>query len=245
LPTRQPDLRDQAAEFARRTSDLLNRTVANGVRIRVVLREDSQLGWAGYEIDRRRPFPGRGIPLTLTAAAPRCYLHVMHTLVQRYGVLVTDRSSFGLYLDEQLDRNVFHYDYARDPSNPYPVAHLQVDATSAAFNELCGRVNRDAELGRLHFPVGGKRFRPCLEDLVEMLVVEGLVSSRDGWQAATTEHRAWFHRIQLKAAVRDDPDAAREELRRLEDLQAQQPPVGRPQPGRWRPSRRGGRHSHS
>jgi hypothetical protein len=58
-----------------------------------------------------------------------------------------------------------------------------VDATSAAFNELCGRVDRDAELGRLHFPVGGKRFWPCLEDLVEMLIVEGLVSGRDGWQA--------------------------------------------------------------
>jgi hypothetical protein len=150
-------------------------------------------------------------------------------------MLVTERSSFGLYLDQELDRNVFHYDYARDPSNPYPVAHLQVAAASPTFDELCQRLDRDVELARLHFPVGGRRFRPCLEDLVEMLIIEGLVTGRDGWQSATTEHRAWFHRIQLKAAVRDDPDAARQELRRLED---QQPPADRTRPGRWRPGRR-------
>lgn len=219
MPGRPPDLRSQAYEFAARTSDLLNRTVAHGIRISAVLQDDGQVGWIGYGISKPDPFPGRGIPLTISAARPRCYLHVMHTLVQRYGVLITDQSSFGLYLDEQLDRSVFHYDYARYPGNPYPAAHVQVNAVSATFDELCDRLDRGAELARLHFPVGGKRFRPCLEDLVEMLIVEGLATGRDGWQAAIEEHRTWFHRIQLKAAVRDDLDAVREELRRLEEIE--------------------------
>ena len=118
MPARPSDLRSQALDFAGRISDLLNRTVANGIRISVILQDDGQVGWAGYGITKQQPFPGRGIPLTLSAAPPRCYLHVMHTLVQRYGVLITDVSSFGLYLDEQLDRNIFHYDYTRVPATP-------------------------------------------------------------------------------------------------------------------------------
>ena len=218
MPTRT-DLRTQAAEFAARTADLLNRTVTQGIRINVVLQDDGAVGWAGYGISKHAPFPGTGIPLTLSTAQPHCYLHVMHTLVQLHGMLVTDQSSFGLYLDEDLDRNVFHYDFARNPGNPYPVAHVQVNATSAAFDELCGRLDRATELGRVHFPVGGKRFRPCLEDVVELLIVEGLATGRAGWQEAVEEHRTWYRRIQLKAAVRDDPDAVREELQRLEETE--------------------------
>ena len=222
LPGRPPSLREQAGDFADRTSDLLNRTVADGIRIRAVLQHDGQVGWTGYGISKERPSPGRGIPLTVTAARPRCFLHVMHTLVQAYGVLITDQSSFGLYLDQDLNGCVFHYDYARYPGNPYPAAHVQVDATSTAFDELCGRLGRDAELARLHFPVGGRRFRPCLEDVVEMLIVERLAVGRDGWEQAIEEHRTWFRRIQLKAAVRDDPEAVREELERLEGLERQE-----------------------
>lgn len=219
LPGRPPDLRSQAHDFAARTSDLLNRTVAHGIRISVVLQVDGQVGWAGYGIGKDNPFPGRGIPLTISAAPARCYLHVMHTLVQRYGVLITDQSSFGLYLDEQLGRNVFHYDYIRYPGNLYPAAHLQINAVSATFDELCGQLDREAELARLHFPVGGRRFRPCLEDVVEALIIEGLAVGRPGWEQAVEEHRTWFHRIQLKAAVRDDPDAVREELARLDEIE--------------------------
>jgi hypothetical protein len=54
-----------------------------------------------------------------------------------------------------------------------------------------------------------------------MLIVEGLAVGRDGWEQAIEEHRTWFRRIQLKAAVRDDLEAVREELQRLEDLERQ------------------------
>jgi hypothetical protein len=57
--------------------------------------------------------------------------------------------------------------------------------------------------------------------MVEMLIVEGLATPRPGWEVAIDEHRSWFHRIQLKAAVRDDPDAARAELARLEEEERQ------------------------
>lgn len=211
-------------------SELLNRTVTDGIRVTAVLQDDNQVGWVGFGISPREAFPGRGIPLSITAAPAQCYLHVMHTLVQAHGMLVTDRSSLGVYLDEQLDRNLFHYDYARDPGNPYPSAHVQVDAASVAFEELCrglGRPDGADEFARLHLPVGGKRFRPCLEDIIEMLIIEELASGRTGWRAAIEEHRSEFRRIQLKATVRDDPEAAREELRRFDEEHAQERPTRR------------------
>jgi hypothetical protein len=222
LSPRPDSLRAQAGDFARRMSDLLNRTVTDGIRITAVLRDDNQVGWIGYGINPREPFPGRGIPLTVGATPARCYLHVMHTLVQQRGVLVTDESSFGLYLDDELNSCLLHYDFARDPDNRYPAAHVQVNAVSAAFEELCHHLGRRADLARLHLPVGGKRFRPCLEDMVEMLIVEELAAFRLGWQAAIDEHRSQFRRIQLMAAVRDDPEAARDELSRFDEEQRHQ-----------------------
>jgi hypothetical protein len=74
------------------------------------LRDDSQAGWIGYGIGRQNLFPGRGIPLAINGPPIHCYLHVLHTLVQAHGVLITDESSFGLYLDQDLDNNLFHYD---------------------------------------------------------------------------------------------------------------------------------------
>jgi hypothetical protein len=68
-------------------------------------------------------------------------------------------------------------------------------------------------LADLHFPVGGLRYRPSLEDLVEFLIAEGLVGDfHDGWREAFDESREPYERIQLGAAVRHDPDAAYEAL---------------------------------
>lgn len=87
MPLR-PDLRRQTHDFAQRINDLLNRTVADGLRVHALIREDGRIGWVGYRTDARRPYPGSGIPLALGRRRPRAFLHVMHTLVldeqQRY-----------------------------------------------------------------------------------------------------------------------------------------------------------------
>jgi len=138
----------------------------------------------------------------------------MHTLVldeeQRY--LTAEQSSYGLYLAADLSGCIFHYDYIRRPDNPYPAAHVQVEGDSPDLDELFGRVGRTGRLGELHFPVGGRRFRPSLEEIVTLLVVEGLAEGRRGWEGAVEEHWEWYRRVQLKAAVRREPEAAREAL---------------------------------
>lgn len=211
------DLAAQARRFCSDVNDLLNHTITDGPRLRAVLRKDGRIGWMGYGIDEDEPFPGRGVPLAIGRARPRCFLHVMHTLAldaqQRYLTVTT--STYGLHLEADLSGPVFHYDYEREASTPYPEAHVQVLGRSEALEELGRRIASELALDRLHFPVGGRRYRPSLEDIVEFLVVEGLAEAKGGWREAVGRHRAEYHRLQLRAAVRRDPAAARAELEEL------------------------------
>jgi hypothetical protein len=68
-------------------------------------------------------------------------------------------------------------------------------------------------LGKMHLPTGTRRFRPTVEDVVEFLVVEGIVEARDGWERVLNASRDRFHRRQLHAVIRRHPDLAAEQLR--------------------------------
>lgn len=216
MPSR-PDLRREALAFADQINDLLNRTVTSGIRVMVVVREDGALAWVGYGIGPAAPAPGRGIPLTSTRTGAKCFLHVMHTLAvdSETNDVALRRSTLGLYLESELEGNVFHYDYEAEPKNQYPAAHVQVEGESEALNELMSRLGRSRLLGQLHFPVSGST-GPSLAEVVEFLVIEGLADGRKGWRAAVEEHRAAFNRLQLAAAVRRDPETARDVLREVD-----------------------------
>lgn len=62
--------------------------------------------------------------------------------------------------------------------------------------------------GKLHFPVGGWRFRPCLEDVIEMLITEFDLRFESGGMEVLAEKRREWRRVQLAAAVSDHPEAA-------------------------------------
>jgi hypothetical protein len=68
-------------------------------------------------------------------------------------------------------------------------------------------------LQRLHLPVGGRRFRPTLEDLIDFLIIEKLVTDcRPDWAEEVAAGRERFRRRQLMAVVRRDPESALESL---------------------------------
>lgn len=67
----------------------------------------------------------------------------------------------------------------------------------------------------LHLPVGGDRFRPCLEDVIEFLVVECRFATKEGWRAAVEAGREQWRRTQIRTAVRDAPSEAASALRAL------------------------------
>src|SRR5262249_4739271 len=85
-----------------------------------------------------------------------------------------------------------------------------------ASNEGRPKVRQKQEkvprLSVFHFPLGGHRFRPCLEDVLHALILEFGVDRQPGWKAAIEEGREQWRRMQLKAAVRDAPEEAAEVL---------------------------------
>jgi len=126
--------------------------------------------------------------------------------------LMTFSSECSLFADKDQQKLIFHYDYKREPDEPYPSAHVQIHGVSDHLQYLCGTEDVGKQLEHFHFPVGGRRYRPSFEDVVEFLIIEELASPNDGWKDVVTEHREVWERRQLAAAVRRDPETARRAL---------------------------------
>lgn len=142
--------------------------------------------------------------------------------LDRYGTyLKTVRSDVAVYSeldDTPLVRLEYRADMRRDP-----ISHWQVHAERGAFSHVLARahaqrprvVPKPHDLSSVHLPVGGERFRPCLEDVLQLLVVDCGVDHVEGWEAVVRDGRERWRRRQLAAAVRDVPDLAARVLRDL------------------------------
>jgi hypothetical protein len=211
-------LERQAKRFAQKLQSLLNGTIASSANFAATIDLDGSLGWVVNQPFKQKPWSGKPVALTTSPGRrPLCYLQVLQTLIldPEGSHLTTKRATFGLYRDAAAEELLFHYDYEREPGNPYPAAHFQVAGTSTAFSGVMKAVGLTKQLKDLHFPVGGKRFRPSLEDIIEFLVTERLVDKHPRWASVLRTSREEFHKIQLAAAVRRDPDTALEELENL------------------------------
>lgn len=134
--------------------------------------------------------------------------------------LAVDRSSIAV-LHVAHTEPLFHFDYEHDPRSA-PAAHINIHTQSAGFDAAIrdsrrprGRGGNSIQPRELHFPVGGHRFRPCLEDVLEMLIVEFGVEHQDGWRVELNEGRAIWRNLQLKTAIADQPEASADALRDL------------------------------
>ncbi len=160
-----------------------------------------------------------GLPIALTVSKKRAGLELrfLHSLEldESRKFLTTSKSTYKL-MHARDSKPIVTYDYTRNPPNEYPEAHFHVHGETVAIQEMlerCGRPKHKPD--DLHFPVGDRRFRPCLEDLIEFCILERLVKPRTRWQEALEESRRRFHKRQLQAAVRCDPALAAKVLDEL------------------------------
>lgn len=217
----EPDLEAEARSWAKRLSELLNGSITQGIRLSAVARSDGACT-VGCGLTKTSLTP-MVIRLTTSQAKAHCFLFAVWTLAldDESGRLTVTKSKIALRADDgDAGDDIFSYEYGTDPDDEYPEAHLHVAGESPLLDELCQQTGKSTRLRDLHFPVGGRRFRPSLEDVVEMLVTEGFVKARDGWRDVVEASRQAFQEGQLRAAVRQDPETARAELQILDQAKS-------------------------
>lgn len=127
------------------------------------------------------------------------------------------RSGFTLYaLQDRTPLLRYEFD---DAMHSAPVAHWQFHAERGAFSHLlgyalaAGKPVKPYSLSSLHFPVGGARMRPGVEDLLEFLVRECHFDTVRGWQKAISASRERYRVIQAQTIARDMQKVVAEVLR--------------------------------
>lgn len=139
--------------------------------------------------------------------------------------LAVHSANFKVFATESSDP-LFRYEFERSAPDDMAAAHIQIHAHRDALSYAMARCGTATRRGKqrakhgeagamkaLHFPVGGSRFRPCLEDVLEMLIHEFGVDHPAEALGVLRKGRETWRRTQLKSAVRDSPDDAVEALR--------------------------------
>ncbi|QNE89937.1 hypothetical protein H0194_02575 [Corynebacterium incognita] len=138
--------------------------------------------------------------------------------------LAVDSSSFEvLPYARKTGAPLFRVEYDRHKTT-HPSSHIHVHAHSDEFTHLLGfsrklDLNNQKKvkayfknvplLSKFHFPTGGHRFRPCLEDVLEILRVEfNLDCDNSRWKPYLKHKRIHWRSIQTAAVVRDSPETA-------------------------------------
>lgn len=195
-------------------SNILKKTVAHGVRLSAVhvsAEGTAYVGVGGFEA-RPRTSDWISSPASVRPSARLLVVSYRLRADDERNYLMVQNSVVALALDQEMTRELLHVDYERKKADDYPEAHLQVAATSAEWED----VSPDRSLHRLHLPVGPRRFRPSLEDVIEFLAREGITSHREDWRDVVDDGRRDSQRRQLRAAIWRYPEVAKKILSELE-----------------------------
>ncbi|MEV4535877.1 hypothetical protein AB0J82_18835 [Asanoa sp. NPDC049518] len=207
-----PDFGAHARPFSQLLQDLLNRTVCDYAKVGVVVEPDGAT--VGTKLDKIT-LQSAPVPLRSLARDP-IWIDVSCKLMldTDEGLFPTVRTSYvGIYLGAEAEP-VLHYDFERGKAK-YTEAHVQVYGRHEALESYLREVGAKDRLAKLHLPVGGRRFRPSLEDIIEFLVAEKMVEPKAGWDTVVDQERRKYRRKRIAAVVRRNHGSAIQELKRL------------------------------
>jgi hypothetical protein len=157
--------------------------------------------------------------------------------------LAVRNAKFHVLTADEKGAPLFRYEFT-DSGGRVPAAHLHVHAHRdemlfALFRGGHGKpkVRAEAVEGRspraeprlsdVHFPLGGIRMRPSIEDFLQMLRFEFGIDVEQGFQDVLNEGRARWRRRQIGASVRDAPAVAARVLREM-GFEVREPESGCP-----------------
>ena len=209
------DLRTLAQDFGETTAALLDNVLPQAPPIDVIRHGKHYVVKPGFPEDS----DGQGhasVPLLIEGervASLEIALFCRLDSTERY--LTIESSVFGLSAD--VDRTpVLRYEYERD-MHQAPHAHIHIHAHRGALSHLLSKTGYATphDMSSLHIPVGGSRFRPCLEDLLQFLISECGFDAKPNWKEHVEVGRERWRRYQVRSIVRGVPTEAVETLRDL------------------------------
>jgi hypothetical protein len=223
------ELLEAAEEFATTLTEVVNGTVTSNARYLVTpFDEPAEVAWVFPEGSTPARVALLPISAGLPAGAPR-QLWLRASFQVRMDSagdhLAVEQSVFALVIDERSKRPVVRMEYERgrgsEPDDTSlgrhrrNAAHVQIHGSSEPLAYIQGLHGHSElrDLSKFHVPVGGRRFRPSLEDFIEFLWSERLIPGlHEGWKDVIGKHRARWLNLQLRAAVRNDPASAINQL---------------------------------
>lgn len=217
----------KAELFANDLNEIVNGTISSGIEFVVTPIENQNFAWV--MADSNRKLKSRLIPITCNlknGESPWIWLNVYFKVtLKNQSYLTVDSSAMSLIIDESSRRPVFRVEFDRDrgvePTDEVTgvhsrnAAHVHIHGASPDLSYIHGRngLPKVRALEEHHFPVGGRRFRPTLEDFIEFIYLEEIVLElKEGWRDVLRKHRTNWLDIQLRAAVRENPHIAVEKL---------------------------------
>lgn len=133
--------------------------------------------------------------------------------------LAVERSKFELRVATSPG---LRFEYERGYTSA-PCAHIHYSGVTGLlspalmqnFQNKSGNPRKKGRLDDLHLPVGGRRFRPSLEDFLYFVIAECGFRGKPGWESALFQSRREWLFKQTAAAARDFPEAAALTLKEL------------------------------
>lgn len=194
--------------------DLYSRAIAEGENNVISIRLKQTDGQPGII-----PLLSQGMTVIGVAFEYRC------TWDSTNQFLAVQRSSIGVYPFANPAANpLFRVEYVRNPDSYRPSSHFHLHAHRDEFTHLMSFATKldvaktkkvedyfrkGTQLSHFHFPTGGHRFRPCFEDILEVLRVEfKLDVDTNEWTPHLKSARLKWRQVQTSAVVRDDPQTA-------------------------------------
>jgi hypothetical protein len=203
------DLQQQVEEFGRETAELLLATLPGlpDPPVRILRHENRTI--IGPPDSKPLPLYVKGEHLADMKLSIACQLDS----VGEY--LAVKESTYNLLA--VLDRApVFRIHYQRE-ANVRPTAHVHFHGHRGALSHLLSQAGHEYphDISSVHIPVGGTRFRPCLEDFIQFLICECKFDAQPGWRKHVEAGRERWRCRQAAAVVRDVPEEAARVLRAL------------------------------
>jgi hypothetical protein len=209
----------QAQGFAARIQDLLDDVLPGSRRIAATVRPErgrvSVQAVGADGLPTTVPIRVGGEVLAEITVSFLCGLDWTSTYLK------VEQSKFGVNLTR--DRHPLARLEFDGKNSTAPTAHWHFHGERREFTQLLSAARQSGSrtarapdrLSALHFPVGGERWRPCLEDFLQFLVEECGADANEGWREAVSDGREIWRRMQMRALVRDLQVESAERLRQL------------------------------